>query len=232
AANVALINADNGDMNNAWARQRADRRTYSGETGVRGLFESGAIRHEWSFSVNRLWHQEGAVYSFYTPVPGNLYQPPIEIDLGVTADLDGSIPDTGKHVLSGVALTDRLFLFDDRVQLTLGARRQWIKTHGYSAATGEWTASYDEQVWTPLVGLAVTPLANLTFYANAIQGLSQGDTAPPTASNAGEMLAPYKTQQYEVGAKYDQGRFITTLSLFEIKKPAAITNASGVYSSD
>lgn len=232
AANVTMTAAGNGDMENSWARQRADRRTYSSETGLRGSFESGPIRHQWTLSANRLWHKEGSVYAFFDPVPGNLYAPPIVIDTSGSETLDGHIPKTGESVLSGVTLTDRLFFLDDRLQLTLGGRRQWIDTHSYDATTGMQIASYDKQVWTPLVGVAVEPLANLTFYANVIQGLSQGDTAPASAVNAGEMMAPYKTQQYELGAKYDQGSFTTTFSVFQIKKPGAILGTDNVYRSD
>src|SRR5699024_4455315 len=98
--------------------------------------------------------------------------------------------------------------------------------------TGATTSSYDDQLWTPLVGIAVEPFSNLTLYANAVQGISPGDQAPLTATNAGATLAPYKTQQYEVGVKYDAGRFMTSLSAFQIRKPSAILDANNVFRAD
>lgn len=53
-----------------------------------------------------------------------------------------------------------------------------------------------------------------------------------TAANAGQVLAPYKAEQYEIGAKYDLGGFTTTLALFEIRKPNAYTDASNVFRAD
>ena len=73
----------------------------------------------------------------------------------------------------------------------------------------------------------------VAVYANYIEGLSQGAAAPATALNAGEMMQPFQTRQYEVGTKMDLGSFATIVSLFQIEKPSAFTNPDtnifGVY---
>jgi hypothetical protein len=61
-------------------------------------------------------------------------------------------------------------------------------------------------------------------YANYIEGLSKGQTAPATAANAGELFAPYKTKQKEIGLKIDLGEFTHTFSLFEIQRPSSYTD--------
>jgi iron complex outermembrane receptor protein len=43
------------------------------------------------------------------------------------------------------------------------------------------------------------------------------------------MFAPFKTKQYEIGAKADWGRFTTTVSAFQIKRPSGFTE-NGRYS--
>ena len=73
---------------------------------------------------------------------------------------------------------------------------------------------------TPMVGVAYKPWRQLSLYANRIEGLSKGDTAPPTASNAGEIFAPYKSKQNEIGIKLERGTLAATLSAFQIKKPS------------
>ncbi len=231
AANAMLTNADTGDILNRYARQRGEWRTWSGNAGLRGHFDTGVVRHEWTLSLSRYQQDEGMIYSFYGAVPGNLYQSPVVIPVD-DSDLDGDIPTTAKRKLSGLTVTDRLMMFDNRLQITLGARRQWVETHNYDRFTGAETSSYQEQLWTPLFGVAVEPFDNLTLYANAAQGISPGDSAPLTATNAGTTLAPYKTQQYEVGVKYDAGRFMTSLSAFQIKKPSAILDAGNTFRAD
>jgi iron complex outermembrane receptor protein len=64
----------------------------------------------------------------------------------------------------------------------------------------------------------------VSLYANYIEGLSQGARAPTTAQNAGEVFAPYKTKQKEVGVKFDLGEFAHTVSLYEIRRPSSYTD--------
>lgn len=61
-------------------------------------------------------------------------------------------------------------------------------------------------------------------YANYIEGLSQGATAPMTVASAGDVFAPYKTRQKELGLKVDLGHFAHTFSLFEITHPSSYTD--------
>jgi iron complex outermembrane receptor protein len=66
----------------------------------------------------------------------------------------------------------------------------------------------------------------VSLYANYIEGLIQGATAPESTSsapivNAGEVFSPFKSKQYEVGAKYDQGTIGGTLALYRITEPSA-----------
>ncbi|MGT2491972.1 TonB-dependent receptor domain-containing protein [Cupriavidus basilensis] len=70
------------------------------------------------------------------------------------------------------------------------------------------TADYDKSALTPALGLVVKPwTAQVSLYANYIEGLSQGDTVTDvTARNYGQVFAPYKSKQMEAGVKWDAGR--------------------------
>ena len=71
----------------------------------------------------------------------------------------------------------------------------------------------------------------MSLYANYIEGLSKGDVAPATASNAGQVFKPYKARQKEVGVKVELDNALLTLAAFEITKPSGqLTN--GVYGAD
>jgi iron complex outermembrane receptor protein len=86
------------------------------------------------------------------------------------------------------------------------------------------TASYDEAAVTPMVGILGKPLRNLSLYANYIEGLQEGSTAPTGTANQGEVLPPFVAKQYEVGAKWDIGRVAATLAAFQITQPSADTD--------
>lgn len=189
----------------------------SSDTGLRARFDTGAVRHAVTLQASAYRDQLSRGSTSGTAVLSNIYSPVGRPSQNLNAP--ALVPKISETKLSGVALADTLSMFDERVQVTLGARQQQVKSDNFSPTTGAVTSSYDKSAVTPLLGLVVKPWQNVSFYANYIEGLSKGDVAPSTASNAGETFAPYKSKQHEIGVKIDHGRLITTLSVFQIGKP-------------
>jgi iron complex outermembrane receptor protein len=197
--------------------------------GVRGKITAGPVEQEISFSATR--YHSGlteevnaatgglATYS----IKSNLYTPNFVPQPTFPALRWAQALETD---LSSVALGDTLSILRDRVQLILGGRRQEVETNSFSTATGAVTSSYDKAAYTPAVGVVVKPLPNTSIYGNYIQGLQQGTIVAANYANANQIFPPYKSTQYEFGAKYDWGRFLTTLDLFQITQPSAIINAT------
>jgi iron complex outermembrane receptor protein len=81
---------------------------------------------------------------------------------------------------------------------------------------------------TPAVAIVVKPWGpDVSLYANYVQGLSKGDSVTDTsASNYGQVFAPYKTKQQELGVKWNAGTFTNTLAFFQIDKPMLVTEGS------
>jgi iron complex outermembrane receptor protein len=80
---------------------------------------------------------------------------------------------------------------------------------------------------TPVFGVVVKPWDNISLYANYIEGLLQGEEVPAVIAgrpiaNAGEIFEPFKSEQYEVGAKYDSGSLGGTLAIFRITQPSTV----------
>ncbi|WP_422650034.1 TonB-dependent receptor [Cupriavidus sp. H18C1] len=80
----------------------------------------------------------------------------------------------------------------------------------------------------------IKPLSNVSVYGNYTAGLTRGGVAPAGTANAGEVFAPYKSKQYEAGVKVDWSRRVTTtVSVFQIERPSAVTDpATNIYSFD
>lgn len=110
--------------------------------------------------------------------------------------------------------------FDDRLEILAGLRNQNVETTNFAADGSTVTERYDRDALTPMFGIIFKPQSNLSLYANYIEGLAKGDTAPTIADNAGEVFSPYRTKQYEIGAKLDLDSFMTTLSAFQISRPS------------
>lgn len=200
------------------------------DAGVRARFDTAAISHAVTFQGSYYTDQVGRGSVSGTPVLSNIYSPIARPEQLVPAPT--TVPKLSDTELRGLALTDTLSVFQERLQLTVGVRQQGIKSTNYNTATGAVTSAYDQTAFTPMVGVVVKPWSNVSLYANYIEGLSKGDIAPPQANNHDEVLAPYFSKQTEAGAKVDFGMLATTISLFEITKPSGQLGADKVFRAD
>ncbi|MCT7911412.1 TonB-dependent receptor [Arcobacter lacus] len=112
---------------------------------------------------------------------------------------------------------------------------QWSALVGVNYATTiqksyRANTKYDESELTPTLSLMYKPIENFTTYATYIESLELGTIVGNTYANENEVLDPYKSTQYEVGAKYslfDEKALLTT-SLFRIEKANSYTDNSTV----
>lgn len=198
------------------------------QAGVRGAFDTGAFRHQVNLNATYLTSDTGYTNAYYgfSQFNTNIYHP-VTVERPSTAGFASNPPQTNSLQLPSVALSDTISWLDERVSITLGARYQRVKNVGTDTGIGVASATYDKQAITPALAAVFKPLPDLSIYGNYIEGLIQGDTAPMGTTNAGQMFAPIKVKQREVGAKYDFGRFTTTVSLFQIEKPSGLAIANG-----
>jgi len=97
------------------------------------------------------------------------------------------------------------------------------------ASTVLGTPIFNQDKVTPSISLLFKPASAITLYGTYLQALELGDTAPNTANgipvvNAGEVLPPAVSTQYEAGAKMNLGRVDLTAAFFNINKVNAETN--------
>ena len=82
-------------------------------------------------------------------------------------------------------------------------------------------ASQEETDWLTSASLAVSAASRLRLFASYVTGLEETGTAPDAARNRGEVLAPVKAEQIELGALYRLGPDINLIAAgFRIEKPA------------
>lgn len=199
------------------------------EAGMRRRFETGAVQHRVTLQASRYQDELGRGLVNGSTYNSNIYRP---IDQPVqNVALPGSAPRVSATTLSGVALSDAMSAFGEQLQFLLGLRRQQVESKNYGADGSTVASQYDQSALTPALGVVFKPMQNISLYANYVEGLSKGDTAPGTAVNAGEVFSPYRTKQHEVGVKFDQGKLMSTLSVFQITRPSGqLTN--NIYAVD
>ena len=203
---------------------------YSGEVGLRWDFATGPIEHRVivSGSLFNIDSKNAYAFSdFFSPFATNLYHP-----VNVSApDADfftgGSLNNpntTFETETSSYAIADTLKFADGKVSLTLGARDQTMKNDNFDYNSGDKTSGYDVSKTTPVAGLVVRPMQTLSIFANYIEGLVAGDTAPffgpafESVINAGEIQDPYATKQIEAGVKWETDTLGVTAAVFSATK--------------
>ena len=214
---------------------------YAGQVGVRAKFNTGPVSHNFNAGISVGWTTNKNSFLFgsfpaevrtcatssfryctniYDPV---IVAPPTDVLFASAGSLD-PLPRVGTTELESYYVSDTLGFVDDRVLVTLGAREQNMKIKTYSRSTGEVTAEYDERALTPVVGIVVKPTENISLYANRIEGLVQGPTAPASVVNFGEVFPPERSEQYEIGGKIQFEGVTGTVALFTIDRPFGFTD--------
>ncbi|WP_246794921.1 TonB-dependent receptor [Burkholderia perseverans] len=142
-------------------------------------------------------------------------------------------PDFEHRYQSAQSTQQALLLSDDmrfspRWSLLLAGSQSWLSTHNDNAK-GTQTSESANQGLSGSASLVFKPAANQSVYLTYADSLQQGDTAPTGSANAGNILDPYRSKQWEVGYKVAFSHWNTSLAAFRITRPYAYTMADGVY---
>lgn len=215
----------------------------SGTIGVRGKLRFAGMTHELNLGGSAIFTENRNSFSFgafpatvRTPCGAaatafctNIYNTPI-----VARPTNSTLPSSGGSLtdpprvstgeFKSLFASDTIGLFDERVMVTLGVRQQSMIISAYNRGTRLRTTRYSENATTPVVGVVVRPDEHYSFYANRIEGLSQGPTAPINANtvNPGEVFPPYRSVQYELGGKVAFRGLTGTLAVYQTKQPSAV----------
>lgn len=120
--------------------------------------------------------------------------------------------------------------FNAQWSALVGLTHASITDTSYNAA-GATTARYGDSRTTPSVAVLFKPLEHITLYANYMESLEKGGTAPLTAGgravvNAGAILPPLLSKQAELGVKAELGHMLLTGALFQIDKGLQYTDTT------
>ncbi|MGE4405936.1 TonB-dependent receptor [Pseudomonas sp.] len=208
---------------------------FTSEVGLRGLAQTGAVSHQWVASAAMFDVEARNAYAFsdFAGFGNDLYDPYTSAMPPATFFIGGSMSDphvTERTHTQSLAIADTLSFLDDRLLITLGARRQGIEAKTYDYNSGLRASSYNRYETTPSAGVLYKLTDEISLYANYIEALVKGDIAPNTifvdgetrtVANGGQALAPYVSKQTEIGVKYDGINLGGSLAVFQTKRPFA-----------
>ncbi|WP_222718457.1 TonB-dependent siderophore receptor [Aliarcobacter vitoriensis] len=109
--------------------------------------------------------------------------------------------------------------FNDQWSALVGFNYAKVEEKNYNLS-GDRTGGYDADEVTPSLSLIFKPFEDLTTYATYMESLENGlKVECANCSNNGEVLDPYVSKQYEVGAKYAVSEnLLLSSALFRIEK--------------
>lgn len=235
-ANPTVNNTAGDYTANSFENTREDT-VITGEAGVRWDIATGPVKHTLSLSSASYELDSKNAYIFGFGVTGNIYNPGT-VAIPPPGLIGGDLDDpktTAKTQMRSVALADQMAMLDDTLLVTLGARYQEIEETGYDYNTGNRSSKYEDNDVTPSVGVLYRLTDSVSLYSNYIEGLVAGGNAPATdgngqpVANAGQTIAPFTTEQTELGIKFDAGNLGGSLSLFQSKKPITGYNGNNTF---
>lgn len=113
--------------------------------------------------------------------------------------------------------------FNDRWSVLAGVRRT-----DYSQRGVDGSDDHDKSgVVTPTIALMHHWTPDTLGYASYVESLEPGDRVGTAYTNAGTLLNPLKSKQYELGLKADRSGWSATAALFRIERGSQYEDASG-----
>ncbi|MBA1287439.1 TonB-dependent receptor [Pseudomonas japonica] len=203
--------------------------------GLNGKFQTGPVSHQVAIGAAEIWTRQESAFEFYNGNGGvtNIYHPTAlskPTNAWYTGGDLGDLSVTGRTNNRSIAISDTFGFWDDTLLITAGVRHQQliVKTYTYDGGsspkyTGDRDGTYDESITTPVYGVVYKPWNHVALYANRIEGLAEGPTAPSdgtvSGDYAGKTYAPGRTKQVEAGVKFDWETYGATFGVFRIEKP-------------
>lgn len=234
---------DAGDYTMSRNYYNAKKLTTGGSLALDAHLRTGSVEHSLTLAHSEEW----TTYKYAAPYANqniafsgtsNLYSPIPWPDDKAGATVGKPDRTTERNRLAATTLADRI-TFNRRWSVLAGASLSAITDQnwdcsGYlaSGACPE-KPEYAKHRATPSLALIFSPSAGLSTYLSYSEALQKGPTAPSTAANANETLAPYLSRQIELGAKSTLGEIDVNVALFGIDKANAQTDPqTNLYSED
>ncbi|WP_343525969.1 TonB-dependent siderophore receptor [Sphingomonas sp.] len=188
---------------------------------VQGDVTTGPVRHEVVAGVAfQASFSDFGINDYYWghDFDGNLYRDqPFRVTRAIRFSTDGSPTQDQQRALF---LSDTLHL-GEQWQVMLGARY----TH-YTLldrdGDPQTDSSYRANKVSPTVALIFKPAPYVTLYTSYVEAMEPGSRVAGQYANAGEVLKPTVSKQYEAGVKYEHGRLSLTSAAFQVERANTI----------
>ena len=197
---------------------------------VEGKVRTGPFSHQ--IVLGASWQKQANDYSansVFVPLgAGNLYAPNpyrYESPHGFIQYRTSEIVQKSLFASDTVQLTERW-------SVLVGVRYMNYEQRAFQASGAEDPGYRQNGVVTPTFAVMFKLATTTTAYASYAESLEPGSRVNDVYANAGQVLKPLRSKQYELGIKSEHARWSATAALFRIERSAEYANAANVYVQD
>ena len=189
----------------------ANRNEYA-QLGIKHKLQMGEVTNNISFAMD--WSgvkNYSRQVSSANTIIGDLWN-------GVHAT--GNLPTAGKANLLNKEITKSFTLADHieykKLGVILALQRRDNQFHSFNADTGALTEKNSHVATTPSYAITYKPTEQVSVYASHSESYTRARAVGTAYANQGEVIKPVKNKQNEIGVKYQNKGFLTTLSVFQV----------------
>ncbi|WP_418187193.1 TonB-dependent siderophore receptor [Aliarcobacter lanthieri] len=237
AVNAGIFVGNGINFSEYWNGAKQESKNYGANLFLDSKFDTGSISHTlttgYSLSSNKRYAPSDA--GIFLTLPNVNYSLNDFKNLSEPNWSDyGTIGEQALKLISKTQYNNILIgddiVFNENWSALVGLNYATIIQTNYN--DGVQSSKYDKSELTPTLSLIYKPFENLTTYATYIESLEAGSIVGSRYANENEILDPYKSKQYEIGAKYSMldERALLTASLFRIEKANSYDDNSTVAS--
>nr|WP_175802271.1 TonB-dependent receptor [Burkholderia anthina] len=226
---LSLQNAA-GDYSDSRYAGLEDNRFSQWRAMVEGKVRTGPFSHQ--IVLGASWQKQTNDYSansVYVPLgTGNLYSPNpyrYESPHGFVQYRTSEITQKSLFASDTVQLTERW-------SVLAGVRYMNYEQRSFETSGAEDPGYSQNGVVTPTFAVMVKLAPTTTAYASYAESLEPGSRVNDVYANAGQILKPLRSKQYELGIKSEHARWSATAALFRVERSAEYANAANVYVQD
>ncbi|MFT4176076.1 MAG: TonB-dependent receptor [Luteolibacter sp.] len=205
----AYLQNTDGDYNLNLYQLGGDTDRQYAQAMLQGKFETGKISHQLVTGASALYTRgySGLYYDWNSIGYGNLYS-----GRSVTTPFP---PHSRETAFSSETLKTDIFVSDTAELLPGLSAIVGLRYNDYDREGG-----YSKSELTPTYALLYKPLQELTLYTSYMESLEEGGSVGIGYTNAGDILDPMISKQYEIGAKYESSIWSASIAAFRLERGA------------
>ncbi len=225
---VNNLTDNTGDYTSSFANGFAPRFQITSNIGyLNGTFKTGSVDNDLTLGTTGYRAVTNSVVTPATPASvllgmANINNPQIFPEPAAGPPDISNQYQSNNSYQQGININDTM-VFTSEWAIRMALSQDWIRSENFNNKS-VLTTSYRTDGLSPMASVMYKPREDMTAYVTYASSLQQGDLAPAGTTNANTGLAPYRSNQWEIGYKWALPKLDLTAAVFRLERPFANTD--------